>query len=110
MERVTGIEPVSLPWQGNIITIIRYPHVGFRISDIGCQMSDFGYRISEILHFDFSIFNFHVPGAGLVRLFYCVKGRIARSHARKTLKLFKYFNNFLLSPMCRGRDSNPHGV
>ena len=25
LERVTGIEPVSLPWQGNIITIIRYP-------------------------------------------------------------------------------------
>ncbi len=25
MERVTGIEPVSLPWQGNVIAIIRYP-------------------------------------------------------------------------------------
>ena len=24
-ERVTGIEPVSLPWQGNIIATIRYP-------------------------------------------------------------------------------------
>ena len=25
MERVTGIEPVSRPWQGRIITTIRYP-------------------------------------------------------------------------------------
>ena len=28
LERVTGIEPVSLPWQGNVITIIRYPLKG----------------------------------------------------------------------------------
>ena len=27
LERVTGIEPVSLPWQGNIIAIILYPLV-----------------------------------------------------------------------------------
>lgn len=26
MERVTGIGPVSRPWQGRIIAIIRYPH------------------------------------------------------------------------------------
>lgn len=32
-ERVTGVEPVSLPWQGNIITIIRYPH--FKLSARG---------------------------------------------------------------------------
>lgn len=25
MERVTGVEPVSSPWQGDIIAIIRYP-------------------------------------------------------------------------------------
>ncbi len=29
MERVTGVEPVSQPWQGRIITIILYPQ-GFR--------------------------------------------------------------------------------
>ena len=27
MERVTGVEPVSHPWQGRIIAAIRYPHV-----------------------------------------------------------------------------------
>lgn len=27
MERVTGIEPVSRPWQGRIIATIRYPQV-----------------------------------------------------------------------------------
>ncbi len=26
LERVTGIEPVSHPWQGRIIAIILYPH------------------------------------------------------------------------------------
>lgn len=25
VERVTGVEPVSLPWQGSIIATIRYP-------------------------------------------------------------------------------------
>ncbi len=27
LERVTGVEPVSLPWQGNIIATIRYPRI-----------------------------------------------------------------------------------
>ena len=31
LERVTGIEPVSLPWQGNIITIIRYPRMNLEL-------------------------------------------------------------------------------
>ena len=29
LERVTGIEPVSRPWQGRIITTIRYPQYSF---------------------------------------------------------------------------------
>lgn|GEM_PF-3178449 len=27
VERVEGVEPSSLPWQGSIIAAIRYPHV-----------------------------------------------------------------------------------
>ena len=27
LERVSGIEPPSLPWQGNIITVIRHPPI-----------------------------------------------------------------------------------
>ena len=27
LERVTGVEPVSHPWQGRIIAAIRYPHL-----------------------------------------------------------------------------------
>lgn len=30
-ERVSGIEPPFLPWQGNVITIIRHSPVLFRI-------------------------------------------------------------------------------
>ena len=28
LERVTGVEPVFYPWQGYVITIIRYPQEG----------------------------------------------------------------------------------
>ena len=27
MERVTGIEPASSPWKGDIIAVIRHPHL-----------------------------------------------------------------------------------
>ena len=30
LERVTGVEPVSDPWQGSIIAAIRYPHDDFK--------------------------------------------------------------------------------
>ena len=35
MERVTGIEPVSQPWEGCIIATIRYPQTRFIIMIVG---------------------------------------------------------------------------
>lgn len=29
VERVTGVEPVSRPWQGRIIAAIRYPRISY---------------------------------------------------------------------------------
>ncbi len=33
LERVTGVEPVSSPWQGDIIAVIRYPRMRFQKSE-----------------------------------------------------------------------------
>ena len=47
VERVTGIGPVSRPWQGRIITIIRYPPSS-AVADFGGQARFHEVRVGGI--------------------------------------------------------------
>ncbi len=82
-ERVTGIEPVSPPWQGDIIATIPYPPTSQALLEISAGRPALVRRArrNPILHFNILIFN--VPRERLVPQTSSIAGLL--TNVRKTL-------------------------
>jgi hypothetical protein len=53
LERVTGIEPVSRPWQGRIIATIRYPQGNFRFAIADCRFVTIAILNKKVKNYQF---------------------------------------------------------
>jgi hypothetical protein len=94
-ERVTGVEPVSLPWQGNIIAAIRYPPSSRQSeTTAGRPASSPSWRTG----FHFNIFPCRAPESNWVHV--APKSKSSICLRGKIFSLAFFPNN------CLGRESN----